>query len=155
VTEKPSRSGEGVVQRLRAAHLASVPRAPARPHLVCRVDEAAAEDLLISLEAIALKCGLDNSNPQLPMIMAALDAPRRVQGASEQPGAAEAVWAQVWTSEFGRTPYAVWIESFADADEQLDCLSQALRRPRGSWTIKPPRGWMDYGMPLGNPPHNR
>jgi hypothetical protein len=54
---------------------------------------------------------------------------------------------EVWTSRMTRTPYVLYANSQADADEQLDRLSRVLGRAREGWTVKPPRGWNGYGWP--------
>jgi hypothetical protein len=64
---------------------------------------------------------------------------------------ADGVWAEVWTWAMERTPYSLFVQTPQDADRQLELLSDALGSPREQWTIKPPRGWNGYGMPLREP----
>ncbi len=64
------------------------------------------------------------------------------------------VWAEIWTSNMQRTPYKVFVCDEADADRELDLLSERLGQPREEWTIKPPRGWAQYGMPRPHGPQD-
>lgn len=39
------------------------------------------------------------------------------------------IWAEVWTADMTRTPYKVFVLDDADADRQLDLLSETIGHP--------------------------
>jgi hypothetical protein len=127
-----------------------VPIPTIRARLLCRVDGAPVEPLQQGLEdACELRSLLDPTDPERPVVVAyisseVIKAQQRRGGHGPYPS--DGVWAEVWTSSMQPTPYSLFVRDGFDADEQLEYLSAALK-PRGTWTIKPPRGWMGYGIP--------